>query len=893
MRIPIELDRSSGQPLASQLADRLREAIQRGRIPRGGRLPSSRALADQLEVARNTVVRAYETLVVDGFAESRAASGFYALAPDEALSSRPRFVQAKPARAETEAMPLPARPVAPHRHESDPRRTLYDFVPGRPSVDLFPVKTWRRLLKGALSYGGAAGLSEPIDPTGLRELRGAIAAHLSVARGIVADPAQVLVLAGVQEGLCLAARLFLSPEATAVVENPCYESAPVTFEAEGATVLAVDVDEEGLDVSRLPEETVALLYTTPGHQYPTGHTLSMPRRLALVAWARRNGCYLVEDDYDSEFQYDGSPLQALAGIGPDCTIHLGTFSTTLGAGLRLGYAVVPPALIDAMRAAKALSNSGGPWLDQAVLAEFLRSGSYALHVTRSRTHYKESRDALLAALRRNFGSVDVTGEAAGLHVLWRLPAGVPDAPKLEALARQQRVGVYSLASAGACELRGAVHRRSLLLGFAGLSPKPIELGIARLSDAVDDTLDMHHELVGELLEGAEPPYRGRHAALRGPGGRQGLPRPRPAIRTIAPRRAVTDMPHFNRTREARDCMRMVRGIYRYPIKGLSAQPIPGVEIEEGKPFPFDRVFALVRPGAPIDPDSPRWAKKGLFLMLMLEEALASVETYVDAETLRLTVRRSPANAPEGRGPLLRADLATRDGRQAVETFFHQLLPSLKATPRFVRSADGHFMDKPDNVLSCINLATVRSLEAEWGQPINPLRFRANFYIEGARPWEEFDWIGSDILLGDVLFRVDRRNGRCGATNVNPVTAERDMDIPGSLRKRYGHKDLGVYLVARSSGKVVVGDDVGVPDIQSSAPRPAPFAPPLPGNGRFICRGCYYVYDEMAPRAGADARSERVTPFADLDGTWVCPDCGTHKGNFRPYLGELGAPAICR
>jgi len=331
-------------------------------------------------------------------------------------------------------------------------------------------------------------------------------------------------------------------------------------------------------------------------------------------------------------------------------------------------------------------------------------------------------------------------------------------------------------------------------------------------------------------------------------------------------------------------MRMVRGIYRYPIKGLSPQPVPGVEIEEGKPFPFDRVFALVRPGAPIDSESPRWAKKGLFLMLMLEEALATVQTYVDAETLRLTVLSAPPSEDPSRRrePLLRADLATREGREAVEAFFGRLVPALKAAPRLVRSTDGHFMDKPDNVLSCINLATVRSLEAEWGRPVNPLRFRANFYIEGASPWEEFDWIGSDIMLGDVLFRVDRRNGRCGATNVNPVTAERDMDIPGSLRKRFGHKDLGVYLVARSSGKVVVGDDVGVPEIQSPAPRPAPIAPPLPGSGRFICRGCYYVYDEAVPRA------EGVVRFGDLGASWVCPDCGTHKGNFRPYLADLGA-----
>jgi len=260
-------------------------------------------------------------------------------------------------------------------------------------------------------------------------------------------------------------------------------------------------------------------------------------------------------------------------------------------------------------------------------------------------------------------------------------------------------------------------------------------------------------------------------------------------------------------------MRIIRGIYRYPIKGLSPQRIPGIHIEAGKSFPFDRVFALARPEAPIDPDSPRWAKKGLFLMLLLDESLASVQTYLDVETMHLTIAgvRGGQNV-DPREVLLSVDLESREGREAVEAFFGRLVPELRGVPKLVRSREGHFMDKPDNVMSCINLATVRSLEAEWGRKVHPLRFRANFYFEGARPWEEFDWVGSDIMLGDVLFRVDRRNGRCGATNVDPLTGERDMDIPGWLRERFGHTDLGVYLLARTTGKVVVGDGVTAPPL---------------------------------------------------------------------------------
>ncbi len=254
----------------------------------------------------------------------------------------------------------------------------------------------------------------------------------------------------------------------------------------------------------------------------------------------------------------------------------------------------------------------------------------------------------------------------------------------------------------------------------------------------------------------------------------------------------------------------VSKIYRYPIKGLSAQPLSSVMLEADKPFPHDRIFALARPGAPIDRDDPKWAKKGLFVMLMLDENLARVNTSLDLDSLRLTVR-------QGNQQVASAQLADAEDRARIENFFWQLLPTLPAAPALVRSPGGHFMDKPDNVISLINLATVRSLEAQWGVEIDPLRFRANIYIDGARPWEEFDWVGSEIRIGGAVFAVDRKNGRCGATNVNPTTGRRDLDIPGSLRAAFGHKNLGVYLIVRDGGEIAVGDSV-------LAPRSVPASP---------------------------------------------------------------------
>ena len=202
-------------------------------------------------------------------------------------------------------------------------------------------------------------------------------------------------------------------------------------------------------------------------------------------------------------------------------------------------------------------------------------------------------------------------------------------------------------------------------------------------------------------------------------------------------------------------MPVISNIYRYPVKGLSAQRVASAVVQAGQPFPHDRIFALARPRSPIETDTAKWAKKGLFVMLMLDEALARVRTQLDVETLDFTIQ-------QGNQQLLAVNLASQKGRSQVEEFYHQLVPTLNGPPRLVRAESGHFMDKPDNVLSLINLATVRSLEQQWGFEVDPLRFRANIYIDGAEPWEEFAWIGQDVMLGDTLFRVDRRNGRSQA-----------------------------------------------------------------------------------------------------------------------------------
>jgi GntR family transcriptional regulator / MocR family aminotransferase len=871
MQISVLLDRSRSESLTTQMVDQIREAIRCARIGPGTRLPSSRRLSEQLAISRNTVVRAYDLLLMEGIVESRPASGIYVAEqlPPNAVAiqsiSDPRDQLLQP------RMPMPLRHGRALSSPHAPRnRLLYDFFPGRPSAELFPLKTWRRLLQSNLSHGGGAGLTQYGDPAGFPALRTAIANHLAVARGIVTDPSRIVIVSGIQEGLTLAARLYLARGALSVVEDPCYQGAALIFEAAGAEVASVAVDQDGLIPDHLPQRTASLLYTTPSHQYPTGATLSAERRSEVIAWARRYGCYIVEDDYDCDIRYQGSHLPPLAALAPDCTIYIGTFSKSLGAGLRLGYMVVPEHIAGAVCIEKSLINNGNPWLEQATLADFMHSGSYAAHLLRVRSHYKNNRDCLVAALRRNFGDVLVDGDIGGLHVLWHLPPGIPDAVTVEALALPARVGVYSLASARVHFRRQtALTSRAIILGYAALSPKQIEKGIARLSDAIDDAIDDPATDMAALFSDqfALPqalvlPKRNLVSPVRQQPALRNRPPLRAFSREIAARQGSTPMP-------------MLKNIYRYPIKGLSAQPLLRVELQAKKPFPHDRVFALVRPGAPFDTSDPKWGKKGLFVMLMLEEALARVRTTLNVETLQLTIT-------EDNHQLIVADLNDEGARAKVEEIIWQLTPALRCAPTLVRSPDGHFMDKPDNVISMINLATVRSLEEQWGIKIDPLRFRANLYIDGARPWEEFNWVGSDIRIGETLFRVDRRNGRCGATNVNPETGRRDLDLPGSLRAAFGHKDLGVYLVTRKDGRVAVGDGVTTP--HSVGAEHAPVSLPngsraQPGDQKFICGGCYFIYE---PSAGlSDQSIPSGTPFAAIPSNWRCPDCGTEKTTFRP------------
>lgn len=491
VQLSILLNDSQKATLQHQIFDQIRSMILNGQLKCDDLLPTTRELSNQLGVSRNTAVLAYERLISEGYVRTKPYVGTFVAPdlPDTAfLSARRDDAETTMSREPTAdgATGLPCGVLRTHRLADPSRRRLVaDFWVGRPDARSFPLKAWSHHIKNRLKSAGAS-LTNYNDPAGLLELRQAIAKHLAPARGVIADPDQIIIVGGCQEGFNLVSRLLLTPGSTAVVESPCYQGAAFVLESFGAKLHPVPVDAEGLDVSQLPRVNGAVAYVTPSHQYPIGVTMSLQRRIELLSWATQYDAYVMEDDYDSDFRFVGSPLMALKGLDrSERVIYLGTFSKCMGPGLRLGYVVAPRRLVDSARRMKMLMNNGQSWLEQAAMADFMNSGEFGRHLRRIRQLYRDRRDALLGALKKHFGACEVFGDQAGMHLVWRLPDDFPDASEVEAKGLAAGVGVCSLATGSALRFdRDDGGDRLLMLGFVALTEREIEEGVARLAAAL-------------------------------------------------------------------------------------------------------------------------------------------------------------------------------------------------------------------------------------------------------------------------------------------------------------------------------------------------------------------------------------------------------------------------
>lgn len=475
-----ELDPQQGTPLHRQLYDALREAILSGRLVAGTRLPASRRLAAELQIARNTVLDAYDQLIAEGYIESRPGSGTYVsrALPEELLQIRAAQTE-QPAPATQRHLSkrgalLAATPVTLWRD----RTLAYSFRVGQPDTAQFPFGIWTRILQRHWRNATHASLGYG-DPAGYGPLRAAIADYLGASRGVRCTADQVIVVSGSQQGLDLATRVLLDPGDQVWHEDPGYIGARGALISAGAQVVPVPIDQEGLAVEvgieRCPQARLA--YITPSHQYPLGVTMSLARRLTLLEWAQRSGAWVLEDDYDGEYRYIGRPLPSLQGLDTEQrTVYLGTLSKTMFPALRLGYIVVPPDLVDAFVAAKALADRHAPTIEQAVLADFIAEGHFARHVRRMRQLYDTRRVTLIDTVQRELaGLVELGVAEAGMHVVGYLPESVDDRQVAQGAAKHQ-LDIAPLSAFAQRPLR----RGGVLLGYAALDERTIQEGIRRL-----------------------------------------------------------------------------------------------------------------------------------------------------------------------------------------------------------------------------------------------------------------------------------------------------------------------------------------------------------------------------------------------------------------------------
>jgi GntR family transcriptional regulator / MocR family aminotransferase len=484
MEFPIQLDNHSPIPLHQQLYDALRQAILSGRLLPRQRIPSSRSLSQSLGISRTTVTQSYEQLLSEGYLETARGSGTYVCVqlPDRLLRSDPVPATAKQSRCDISLSDYGARlQHTPFTLQTEPKASI-SFRYGRPAFDRFPLALWRKLL--SRHSREADWLDYATDFQGYQPLRETIARYLARARAVQCHPDQLVMTNGTQQALDLVMRLLMQPGDRIALEEPGYLSARRIFLSHGASLLPIPVDESGLVVEKLianAEGSVRLVYITPSHQFPTGATLSLARRLELLAWAQQTGAFILEDDYDSEYRYGDRPIPALQGLDhSESVIYIGTFSKVLFPSLRLGYLVLPTHLVRLVAQAKWLSDRQLPLLDQKVLTDFIEAGHLESHIRKMRSIYDHNRQTLVQALKTHFGErIEILGEQAGIHVMVRLHLPLSDAEILDRLAAVG-VGVMS-AQPHYCQ---PCDRGEFVFGYAELSPEQIQAGVVRMAQVL-------------------------------------------------------------------------------------------------------------------------------------------------------------------------------------------------------------------------------------------------------------------------------------------------------------------------------------------------------------------------------------------------------------------------
>jgi len=444
-----------GHRVRAGLEAALREAVQSGRLAPGTRLPSSRTLAADLGIARNTVAEVYGQLIAEGWLTARQGSGT-------------RVAQA----AEVSAAPASAPPL------TGTQQVRYDLRAGSPDLSAFPRQRWLAAARKALSAAPSRTLGYS-DPRGLPELREVLAAYLARTRGVRAAPDRIVVCAGFTQGMALLSQVLPDSGVTRIAVEEYGQPDPVrALAASGLTPVMLGVDDGGAVLDPVSAQAMLL---TPAHQFPLGSVLSPRRRAVAARWAAGGGL-IIEDDYDGEFRYDRQPVGALQALAPEHVVYVGTVSKSLAPGLRLGWLVLPARLTDAVAGAKAQADAHTSSFEQLTLAEFITSGAYDRHIRRARLAYRRRRDRLVTALARHAPGVRVTGIAAGLHAVAELPPGRRE-DQVIANAAARGVAISGLAEYA---LRDHTRGQALVVGYATPPEHAYTTALARLTAAIAD-----------------------------------------------------------------------------------------------------------------------------------------------------------------------------------------------------------------------------------------------------------------------------------------------------------------------------------------------------------------------------------------------------------------------
>jgi GntR family transcriptional regulator / MocR family aminotransferase len=452
MDLHLDLDGGDGSSIRARLEQALREAIRSGRLAPGARLPSSRQLCASLGLSRGVVAEAYSQLAAEGYLSTRHGAGTTVTA---ATSQHERATLQRGRRS----------------------AVRYDLSPFRPALSGFPRSAWLRALARASRSAPDERLGYP-DGAGVPELRGPLAAYLGRARGVQAAPEQIVITTSLRQGLSLLWSVLAGEGATRVaVESPGWRGMRETASDAGLAVTGVGIDEQGLIVDRRRLRGCGAVAAAPAHQYPTGAVMSAARRGALIDWSERNDALIVEDDYDAEYRYDRRPVGALQGLAPDRVVYGGSASKSLAPSVRLGWLALPPRLVEPIASLQGLRGGMPAPLLQLAFAELIESGELDRHLRRQRRLYRRRRDALLDELGRRLPQLDISGAAAGLFVVLKLPAKASEQLILQA-ARDRGLAPEGLGG----------KPPGILVGYANLSEAAVAPAVDLLAQSVQEAL---------------------------------------------------------------------------------------------------------------------------------------------------------------------------------------------------------------------------------------------------------------------------------------------------------------------------------------------------------------------------------------------------------------------